>query len=199
MLQTHPPARRPCPTLQGLMMREALTLSCRPAPSRTFGSPATWACNALGRAHTGLISNCLFNYGPCTPGAHGWPGCFQCSGQLRTKGFQLIWGYEARRLRGIRIAYLAEVAFGSCSLLHLLNCRLWRAQGSWGRNFLQGPVKLQGFHTFLAFVFAEETHSALQSDKLSGLQQPPPLRAAEPPWLKSGSPVRDSGLPCLYP
>lgn len=33
----------------------------------------------------------------------------------------------------MRMAYLARVAFEVCSLLHLLNCLLLRAQGKWGR------------------------------------------------------------------
>lgn len=34
----------------------------------------------------------------------------------------------------MRMAYLAKVAFEVCSLLHLLNCLLLRAQGKWGRD-----------------------------------------------------------------
>lgn len=34
-------------------------------------------------------------------------------------------------------------------------------------------MKLQGFRTFLAFVFIEGSHSELQSDKFSMPQQPP--------------------------
>lgn len=37
----------------------------------------------------------------------------------------------------MRMAYLAMVAFEVCSLLHLLNCLLLRAQGKWGRDFLR--------------------------------------------------------------
>lgn len=37
----------------------------------------------------------------------------------------------------MRMAYLAKVAFEVCSLLHLFNCLLLRAQGKWGRDFLR--------------------------------------------------------------
>lgn len=53
----------------------------------------------------------------------------------------------------MRMAYLAKVAFEVCSLLHLLNCLLFRAQGKWGRDFLRDLGSCKGIYTQCFFLF----------------------------------------------
>lgn len=50
----------------------------------------------------------------------------------------------------MRMAYLAKVAFEDCSLLHLLNCLLLRAQGKWGRDFLRDLGSYKAHSWFLS-------------------------------------------------
>lgn len=54
----------------------------------------------------------------------------------------------------MRMAYLAKVAFEVCSLLHLLNGLLLRAQGKWGRGFLRDLGSCKTF-TLNVFIFSK--------------------------------------------